>query len=55
MVKKKKLKLIATPLIIFSHSIVLTEIREHIKTLEKRIIYLREKLIEEKTKNDHKF
>lgn len=49
--KKKIIKLISRPLIILSESSVLDEIRYHIKFLEKRLIDLREKMIEERQKS----
>lgn len=49
--KKKIIKLISRPLINLSESSVLDEIRYHIKFLEKRLIELREKMIEERQKS----
>jgi len=44
--KKRTIKLISHPLIIFSESGVLDEIRYHISILEKRLLDLREKILE---------
>jgi len=51
MIKKKTIKLISHPLLIWSESQVLFEIKHHIVLLENRLIDLKIKLIEEKSKN----
>ena len=50
--KKKTIKLISRPLLIFSSSTVLEEIKQHIRELDLRLIDLKNKLFEEKNKRN---
>ncbi len=49
--KRKTIKLISRPLLIWSESTVLFEIKQRLVLLEERLIVLKQKLIEEKTMN----